>query len=137
MDHDQSLLGGLDGVERLEAFQRAYRVSLEIHKATLSFPRIEQHALADQLRRATKAIPANLAEGHGRASSSAAVWRNHIAIAIASADEARVWLRYALDLGYIDEPHWRVWSEAYREIARMLQSLRKRSAERGRPGSGN
>jgi len=32
------------GFEQLEVFRRAYRVSLELHRATLDFPRIEQFA---------------------------------------------------------------------------------------------
>ena len=35
-------------VEDLEVFRRAYRLSLELHKISLEFPRIEQFALADQ-----------------------------------------------------------------------------------------
>src|ERR1700680_2263671 len=31
--------------EDLEVFQRAYRMSLEIHRQSLAFPRIEQHVL--------------------------------------------------------------------------------------------
>ena len=38
-------------VEDLEVFRRAYRVSLEVHRASLEFPAIEQRALADQIRR--------------------------------------------------------------------------------------
>ena len=117
------------GFERLEVFQRAYRVSLEVHRASLDFPAAEQRALADQLRRATKSIPANLAEGHGRESASPAAWRHHIAIALGSADEVRVWIRYARDLGYIDDATWRRWRDAYGEIARMLKGLWS-SAER-------
>ena len=49
--------------EELEVFKRAYGVSLEIHKASLAFPKIEQYALADQIRRASKSICANIAEG--------------------------------------------------------------------------
>ena len=52
--------------EDLDVFRRAYRVSLEVHRASLEFPRIEQSALADQLRRASKSIRANIAEGFGR-----------------------------------------------------------------------
>ena len=40
--------------EDLEVFRRAYRLSLEVHRASLEFPRIEQFALADQVRRASK-----------------------------------------------------------------------------------
>ena len=56
----------LQGFEDLDVFRRAYRVSLEVHRASLEFPRIEQFALADQIRRASKSICANLAEGFGR-----------------------------------------------------------------------
>jgi hypothetical protein len=55
--------GKVERVEDLEVFRCAYRLSLEIHKSSLEFPRIEQFALADQLRRASKSICANLAEG--------------------------------------------------------------------------
>ena len=55
----------VERAEDLEVFRRAYRVSLEVHRASLEFPRIEQFALADQIRRASKSICANLAEGFG------------------------------------------------------------------------
>jgi hypothetical protein len=43
--------------EDLEVFQRAYRVSLDVHKTSLQFPKVEQFGgLADQMRRASKSI---------------------------------------------------------------------------------
>jgi 23S rRNA-intervening sequence protein len=54
------------GFEDLAVFKLAYRLSLEIHRASLSFPAVEQYALGDQLRRASKSICANLAEGFGK-----------------------------------------------------------------------
>jgi len=53
----------VQGVEDLGVFRRAYRLSLEVHRASLDFPRIEQFAMADQIRRASKSICANLADG--------------------------------------------------------------------------
>ena len=47
-------------------FQRAYKISLEVHRFSLTMPQIEQYALADQIRRASKSICANLAEGFGK-----------------------------------------------------------------------
>ena len=52
--------------EDLDVFQRAYRLSLEVHRESLGFPAIEQRALGDQVRRASKSIAANLAEGFGK-----------------------------------------------------------------------
>jgi four helix bundle protein len=109
--------------EDLEVFQRAYRVSLEIHRATLKLPVIEQRALGDQLRRASKSICANVAEGYGRQKRSKAEFKRFLQMAIGSSDEMRVWARYALDLGYIDEAIWRRWRDEYQMISRMLHSL--------------
>ena len=51
--------------EDLEVFRRAYRISLEVHRKSLEMPKIEQQALGDQVRRASKSIWANIAEGFG------------------------------------------------------------------------
>ena len=109
--------------EDLEVFQRAYRMSLEVHHKSLAFPPIEQRVLADQLRRASKSICANVAEGYGRQKRSKAEFKRFLQMAIGSSDEMRVWVRYAFDLGYIDETVWRWWRDEYQMISRMLQSL--------------
>jgi four helix bundle protein len=112
-------------VEELDVFKRAYWVSLEIHRASLTFPDYEQRALADQIRRASKGICANLAEGFGKQRHSKAEFRRFVVMAIGSADEMRIWSRYCLDLGYIDEVTWNRWRSDYEEIAKMLTGLEK------------
>ncbi len=109
--------------EDLEVFKRAYCVSLEVHRISLKFPQIEQYGLADQIRRASKSICANLAEGFGKQSQSTAEFKRYIQISVGSADEMRVWIRYCLDLGYIDQSQWQSWRDEYQEVARMLQGL--------------
>ena len=115
--------------EDLEVFQRAYRMSLEVHKATLKFPAVEQRALGDQMRRASKSVCANLAEGFGKQRNSKVEFRRFLRIAIGSADEMRVWSRYCLDLGYVDESCWLRWRDEYQTIAKMLQTLHTRSGK--------
>ena len=109
--------------EDLEVFKRAYRISLEVHRLSLDFPRSEQFVLADQVRRASKSICANIAEGFGRQSYSSADFKRFLVMAIGSADEMRLWARYCLDLGYIDEQRWKVWRDEYQALARMLSGL--------------
>src|ERR1700751_747790 len=111
------------GLEELEVFQRAYRVSLEVHRASLELPRIEQFALADQLRRSSKSICANLAEGFAKQSRSAAQYRRYLTVAIGSSDETQLWLRYCVDLDYIEEVAGRRWIADCVEISKMLQGL--------------
>ncbi len=109
--------------EDLEVFRRAYALSLEVHRMSLEFPRIEQFALADQVRRASKSICANLAEGFGKQRQSRSEFRRFVMIATGSADEMQVWTLYCRDLGYIDGKVAERWRGEYREIARMLQGL--------------
>ena|SRR5215831_2610520 len=113
--------------EDLEVFQRAYRMSLEIHRESLKFPPIEQRVLGDQVRRASKSICANVAEGYGRQNKSKAEFKRFLHMAIGSSDEMRVWARYALDLGYINEAAWKRWRDEYQMISRMLQSLARKA----------
>ncbi len=109
--------------EDLEVFRRAYRLSLDVHRKSLEMPRIEQRALGDQVRRASKSICSNIAEGYGRQKQSKAEFRRFVWMAIGSSDEMRVWARYALDLGYIDDHTWRHWRDEYQIISRQLQVL--------------
>jgi len=109
--------------EDLEVFRRAYRVSLEMHKESLGFPKIEQFAMADQIRRASKSICANIAEGFSKQRRSSAEYRRYLLMAIGSADEMRVWIRYCLDLNYIDEATSMRWRDEYIAIAKMLQAI--------------
>jgi four helix bundle protein len=117
--------GFANRVEDLEVFRRAYQLSLEVHRASLEFPRIEQFALADQVRRASKSICANLAEGFGRQQQSKPEFRRFVMMALGSADEMQVWTLYCRDLGYIGADVAGRWQSGYREIARMLSGLHR------------
>ena len=116
----------VEAFEDLDIFQRAYRLSLDIHRKSLGFPPIEQRALGDQLRRASKSICANIAEGFAKQGRSAAEFKRYLLMAMGSSDEMRVWVRYGLDLGYIDEPTWRHWRDEYQSISKMLQGLARK-----------
>ena len=113
--------------EDLEVFRRAYRISLDVHRRSLEMPKIEQQALGDQVRRASKSICANIAEGFGRQHRSKAEFKRFLWMAVGSSDEMRVWARYALDLGYVDEKTWRDWRDEYQVISKQLQALARRA----------
>lgn len=109
--------------EELNVYQSAYQIALDIHKATLSFPKIEQFALGDQMRRASKAICANIAEGFGKQHKSAPEFKRFIVMAMGSTQEMVVWMNFAVDLGYIEKDTAKDWKNSYTVIARQLNSL--------------
>ncbi len=85
-------------------------------------PGEERFALGDQLRRAVTSIPANIAEGNGRASNKD--YAHFLAIARGSLYETMTHLEIAANLGYI-EPSTEVEVLAV-EIRRMLNSMIRR-----------
>jgi four helix bundle protein len=113
----------------LIVYQNAYHLSLEIHRSTLGFPKMEQYALADQMRRASKSICGNIAEGFAKQRASSAEFRRYMMIAVGSSDEMKVWLDYSRDLGYVDAPQVERWQTEYGRISRMLHRLMENWSE--------
>ena len=109
----------------LDVYQKSYALALEIHKRSLKFPSLEQREIASQLRRSSKSIPANIAEGMGKQESKADV-RHYIRIAIGSNDETMVWLRFSRDLEYLDQAVSKQYLDRYSEVGKMLRGVLKR-----------
>ena len=113
--------------EDFDVFKRAYTLSLVLHRASLAFPKIEQYGgLADQLRRASKSVCSLIVEGQGRQSASPKEFSRDLVMAIGSAEEAKLWCRYAADLGYAEVERSEQWREEFGHIIRMVQGLRSR-----------
>ena len=121
-------------VDDLEVFRRAYALSLELHRASLGWPNVEQYGgIAGQLRRSSKSVCALLMEGGGRLRRSRTEFERYLVMALGSADETRLWCRYAEDLGYATDEQAAAWCGSYEEIARMLQGLLARQKRQSSP----
>ena len=79
--------------EDLEVYQRAMALLPQVHRLALSLPDFERYNLADQMRRASKAIPANVAEGYGR-KRSAKEFKAYLTTALGSTNEMLVHLQH-------------------------------------------
>ena len=106
----------------LEVYKLAYESSLEIHRLSLTFPKLEQFELASQIRHATKSIALNIAEGYGKRTSKAE-FKRYLTMALGSNDEVRVQLRYCKDLGYITEAQYAEHEKCHVSIGKMLSKL--------------
>lgn len=124
-------------VTDLRVFQLAYIVSLDVHKVTQTFPKSERYDLTSQMRRASKSICANLAEGYEKQQFSKPEFLRFISLTIGSCGEMRVWIQYAHDLGYIDQAQFHKWAQDYASISRMLQKLHTNSNNRQVRSSGH
>ena len=110
----------------MEVYQRAYAAALEIHRITLKFPKEEQFALSSQMRRASKSICANLAEGFVKSYKSSAEFKRFVLIALGSSEEMTVWLDFAKDLEYIKIDDWKKWLVEYQIVCKQLYTMIER-----------
>ena len=105
----------------LEVYQKLRQLHLEVHKLTLKFPKHELYELGSQLRRATNAAPANLAEGWNNKHTK--IYLEGISRAIGEVQETEHHLDVAHRKGYMDEGRYQVLETQYEECAKMLWGL--------------
>jgi four helix bundle protein len=109
----------MDGHKSLRVFQLSYKLAMEIFEISRSFPREERYALTDQIRRSSRSVAANIAEGYRKRQYSRA-FVNKMSDADGEAAETQVWLDVAKDCRYIDDmTHERLISD-YRQVGSML-----------------
>ncbi len=105
----------------LEVWNKSHELTLDVYRATQSFPDDERYGLTSQLRRGAASIPANLAEGCGRGSD--ADFGRFVQNAMGSSSETEYHFLLAKDLGYLHmDPYTKLNDEVTR-IKRMLASL--------------
>ena len=117
-------MGDIKTVDDLEVYQRSYRLALEIYHETLKFPEFERYELGAQMRRCSKSIPTNIAEGFSSRSSSKQYMR-YLNIARESCDEMFVHLRFSRDLQYISKDKIKYFMDEYTIVAKQLTNLIK------------
>jgi four helix bundle protein len=110
-------------IQKLEVWQQAHQLVLDVFADTDRFPSREQFGLADQLRRAVVSVASNLAEGAARASRKD--YARFVDIAIGSANEAAYQLLIARDLGMLNSDVHAVRSDQAEAVRRKLANLRR------------
>lgn len=112
----------------LEVYQRSYKLALEIHEFSLTLPKYLQFDLGDQIRRASRSIPSNIAEGYARAKSSKDTV-NFLNDALGSNEEMLFNLDFLKDSKLIEKVLYLKWFNEYtingKQLFRLILSLKK------------
>jgi four helix bundle protein len=110
------------GFKDLNVYQLAYKVAMEIFNLSMSFPKEEKYSLTDQIRRSSRSVCSNIAEGYRKR-----IYPKHFVSKMTDADgeasETCVWLDFAKDCDYIDENINIELTEKYEEVGRMLGGM--------------
>lgn len=112
----------------LKVWEKAHALTLQVYRATASFPHSELYGLTSQIRRASASIAANIAEACGRGGD--AELARFFRIAMGSASELEYHLLLACDLGFLQRSEYDRLAGDVVEIKRMLASfIQKLTAE--------
>lgn len=108
----------------LKVWEKSHKLTLEVYKATETFPGEETHGITSQIRRSCASIPANIAEGCGR--DGEAELARFSRIAAGSASELEYHLLLAKELNFLDPADHSKLTKQVTEIKRMLTSFIKK-----------
>ena len=109
------------GYRNLVTWQRVFALADACLDLTDRFPPRVQRSLADQIRRASVSVPANIAEGHGR--RSAVDYARHLRIAHGSLTELETHLLLAQARAYGDPAQLAQLLQRAAEVGRLLGGL--------------
>ena len=121
----------MQNYRNLLAWQKAHHSAVNCQRSTESIPRTGNAELISQIRRAALSIPANLAEGCGRASD--ADFAKFVQIAVGSSTELEYHLQFACDTALIHRTEFEERQKEVVEVRRMMIGLLKKL----RPSSRN
>jgi len=116
----------IGSVRELEIYRLAFDTAMEIFEISQNFPVEEKYSLTDQIRRSSRSVCTNLAEGW-RKRRYKAVFINKLSDAEQEAAETQTWLEFALMCNYINKQIFEKLDDKYEHIFAMLITMERRA----------
>src|SRR5438105_7790878 len=105
-----------------EVYQKAFDAAMVIHDLSLKFPPEERYSLTDQIRRASRAVGANMAEAWRKRRYQAA-FVSKLNEVEGEAAETQVWIEFAVKTANAPRDVARKLYRTYDEILRTLVGM--------------
>jgi four helix bundle protein len=103
----------------LLAYKKAFELAVDIFEVSKSFPKEERYSLTDQIRRASRSVCANIAEGYRKRR-----YPKHFISKLSDSDaenaEVQVWTQFAYRFDYIPVVRHDAWLENSIEVGSLL-----------------
>ncbi len=103
----------------LEVYKRAFAAAMELFHLSKRFAKEETYSLTDQVRRSSRSVCANLAEGW-RKRRYEAHFKSKLSDSEAEAAETQVWIQFAVECEYLPKD---VAANLYREYDEIISML--------------
>src|SRR5881296_3321521 len=108
--------------QNLDVYKRSFQAAMKIFSVSKSFPKEETYSLTDQIRRSSRSVCANLAEGWRKRRYEAA-FISKLNDAEGEAAETQTWLEFAVRCEYLDKASCKKLFTAYDAILATLVGI--------------
>lgn len=109
----------LRGFRDLEVYKLAYQLAMQVFEVSKGFPSEERYSLTGQVRRASRSVASNIAEGY-RKRQYPRMFVSKMADADGEGSETQVWLDFARDCGYLAAATRDELCAGYERVGEML-----------------
>ncbi len=106
----------------LLVYQKAFSTAMDLFELSKGFPKEETYSLTDQIRRSSRSVCANLAEGWRKRRYEGA-FISKLSDSESEAAETQVWIEFAVKCGYLDRDRAEKLYRAYDEILGTLVGM--------------
>jgi four helix bundle protein len=108
--------------KELRVYKLAFKAAMDIFEVSRGFPKEEQYALTDQMRRSSRSVCANIAEAWRKRRYRGA-FIQRLSDSDTEAAETQTWLDFSLACEYLDKNQVDNLSERYDHILSMLVKM--------------
>ena len=106
----------------LKVYKLAFSLAIEIFEISKNFPKEEKYSLTDQIRRSSRSVCANIAEGY-RKRRYPKHFTSKMTDADGEASETSTWVDFAFSCEYISKEIQESLNKRYEEVGKMLGSM--------------
>ena len=110
----------------LDVYKLAFDTAMELFTISRNFPPEEKYSLTDQMRRSSRSVCTNIAEGW-RKRKYPAMFVSKLLDAAQEAAETQVWLDFALHCKYVNKELFDRLDDKYEHIFAMLASMQRKA----------
>ena len=110
------------GFRNLQAYQKSFKLAIEIFELTKTFPKEEKYSLTDQIRRSSRSVCANIGEAYRKRR-----YPKHFISKLSDSDaentETQVWLDFSLAFKYIKKKQYEDLLIKSEETGKLLNHM--------------
>ena len=110
------------GFRELQAYQKSFKLAMEIFEITKIFPPEEKYSLTDQIRKSSRSVSANIGEAYRKRK-----YPKHFFSKLSDSDaentETQVWLDFSLSCKYIKKEKYNDFLIKSEEVGKLLNYM--------------